>query len=315
MLPRSFVPESDNSISSLAIELPPGVLLERTAAVSAEAYRIIARHREVADVVESIGEDEDGEVRNASLYIMLVKPEQRSLSQKQWENQLAAELKVIPDARLHFQSQSSGLGRDVTLFVVGSDPAVTERAAQQFVQQLRGLKELRDPRINGDLRRPEIQIRPRGGSRRAARRHGRQHQPDGAHRHAGRYRAEQCQVLAQRSPDTDSREPGRVGAPRSGDDRESAGTDGQRRYRAAQGRRRHRLRPGPLQGAALRPDAPAGGRCRPQWCGIRHGARQDSRPADLQEPAARGEDHRLRRGRVPGRAVHQFLRWRSPPAY
>jgi hydrophobe/amphiphile efflux-1 (HAE1) family protein len=161
MLPRSFVPESDNSISSLAIELPPGVLLERTAAVSAEAYRIIARHREVTDVVESIGEDEDGEVRNASLYIMLVKPEQRSLSQKQWETQLAAELKAIPDARLHFQSQSSGLGRDVTQFVVGSDPAVTERAAQQFVQQLRGLKELRDPRINGDFRRPEIQIRPR----------------------------------------------------------------------------------------------------------------------------------------------------------
>jgi hydrophobe/amphiphile efflux-1 (HAE1) family protein len=161
LLPRSFVPESDDSVSSLAIELPPGVRLEQTAAVSEAAYRIIRRHPEVADVVESIGEDEDGEVRMASLFIMLVKPEKRELSQQEWEAQLIRELKTIPDARLHFQSQRGGLGRDVTQFVVGSDPVATERAAQQFVQELRGLKELRDPRINGDLRRPEIQIRPR----------------------------------------------------------------------------------------------------------------------------------------------------------
>ncbi len=161
MLPQSFVPDSDNSSSQLSIELPPGVLLEQTAAASAEAYRILRRHSEVKNVVESIGENEDGEVRNATLYITLVPPEERKLSQKEWEGRLIKELKAIPDVRLHFQSQSSGLGRDWTQFVVGSDPVVAERAAQEFIAQLRTLKELRDPRINGDLRRPEIQIRPR----------------------------------------------------------------------------------------------------------------------------------------------------------
>jgi hydrophobe/amphiphile efflux-1 (HAE1) family protein len=161
MLPQQFIPESDNASSQLVIELPPGVQLEQTAAASAWADRIIRGHAEVSDVVESIGEDEDGEVRNASLYIQFVPREQRKLSQKQLEERIGAELKVIPDARIHFQSQSSGLGRDITLFVVGSDPVLAERTAHQFVEQLRGLEELRDPRINGDLPRPEVQIRPR----------------------------------------------------------------------------------------------------------------------------------------------------------
>jgi hydrophobe/amphiphile efflux-1 (HAE1) family protein len=161
MLPQQFIPVSDNASSQLAIELPPGVQLEQTAAASARAYQIIRQHREVDNVVESIGEDEDGEVRNASLYIQFVPRERRKLTQKQLETRIGEELKVIPDVRVHFQSQSSGLGRDITLFVVGSDPALVERTAHQFVDQMRGLKELREPRINGDLPRPEIQIRPR----------------------------------------------------------------------------------------------------------------------------------------------------------
>jgi hydrophobe/amphiphile efflux-1 (HAE1) family protein len=160
-LPTAFTPDSDYSNSQLSIELPPGVLLSQTAAASDAAYRIIRRQPEVTDVVESIGEDEDGDVRNASLFVMLVPPEQRSVNQKQWESRMAQELKVIPDARLHFQSQSSGLGRDITQFVVGSDPAATQLAAQQLVREMSTLKELREPRINGDLSRPEIQIRPR----------------------------------------------------------------------------------------------------------------------------------------------------------
>ena len=42
LIPKSFVPEQDNSSADLQIELPPGVRLEDTAAVSAAAYRIIS---------------------------------------------------------------------------------------------------------------------------------------------------------------------------------------------------------------------------------------------------------------------------------
>ena len=161
MVPQTFVPDSDNASSTLKVELPPGVLLRQTSQVSAAAYQILRRHPEVVSVVESVGEDDDGEVRSGNLYVQLVPARQRKLSQKQFEAQLTKELRVIPDARLNFQSQADGGGRDLTLYVVGSDPELVERTARTAIEQMRTLKELRDPRINGDMARPELVIHPR----------------------------------------------------------------------------------------------------------------------------------------------------------
>jgi len=69
-------------------------------------------------------------------------------------------LREIPDARVAFKSQADG-GRDLTLYVVGSDPELVERTAHTAIDQMRTLKELRDPRIDGDMARPELVIRPR----------------------------------------------------------------------------------------------------------------------------------------------------------
>jgi multidrug efflux pump subunit AcrB len=160
LIPKAFVPDADFSSSTLRIELPPGVLLSQTAAASDQAYQIIKRHPEVANVVESLGESEDGEVRSGNLYIQLVRRSQRKLTQKQWETQVIKELRGIPDARATFQSQSDGEGRDLTLYVVGSNPQLVEHTAHEAIEQMRGLKELRDPRINGDMARPELQVRP-----------------------------------------------------------------------------------------------------------------------------------------------------------
>jgi multidrug efflux pump subunit AcrB len=72
----------------LHLELPPGVRLEDTAAASAAAYRIVSQYPEVTDVVESIGADEFGEVRTASLYISLVPPNKRRDTQQEWEKRV-----------------------------------------------------------------------------------------------------------------------------------------------------------------------------------------------------------------------------------
>jgi hydrophobe/amphiphile efflux-1 (HAE1) family protein len=161
MVPQTFIPDSDSSSSTVTVELPPGVLLSQTAQASDAAYQILRRHPEVKSVVESIGEDEDGEVRSGNIYVQLVPANQRKLSQKQFEAQLTKELRVIPDARLTFRSQADGGGRDLTLFVVGSNPDLVERTAHTAIEQMRTLKELRDPRINGDMARPELVIHPK----------------------------------------------------------------------------------------------------------------------------------------------------------
>jgi multidrug efflux pump subunit AcrB len=144
----------------LSIELPTGVRLEDTAAVSATAYRIVARQPEVANVVESIGEDD--EIRTGQLYIQLVPRSQRKVTQKEWEDRVIKELKTIPDAEIHFNKNGGGGGgRDVNIYITGDDPLLTQRTAEKVVDEMRAMPELRTARINGDMQRPEILIKPR----------------------------------------------------------------------------------------------------------------------------------------------------------
>ena len=162
IMPQSFVPDADFGSSNLQLELPPGVRLEDTAAVSASAYRIVARQPEVSSVVESIGEDDSGEVRMANLFISLVPSNKRHMTQKQWEERVLRDLKKIPDAQMHFQKQSgAGMGRDITIFIAGDDPALVDASSQKVIHEMQQMPQLRDARINGDYQRPEILIRPR----------------------------------------------------------------------------------------------------------------------------------------------------------
>ncbi len=157
-VPKAFIPESDGSFTQLNVELAPGARLEDTAAVSAAAYRIIARQPEVDSVVEIIGGDDFGEVRTANLDITLVKPSRRKLTQRQWEDRVIKDLASVPDARIHFNR--NGNGRDVNIYITGDDPQLVEASARKLVDEMRQLPILRDAGIDGDMPRPEILIRP-----------------------------------------------------------------------------------------------------------------------------------------------------------
>lgn len=160
-IPTSFVPDTDFGTSTLIAELPPGVRLQQTAAASAQLYHIIARQREVQNVLELIGADEFGEVRSAELDISLVPRSQRHITQQQWERRVSQQLRMVPDVRFHFEKNSGSGGRDITLYVTGDDPARVEAQARKIVDEMRALPILREAQINGDLQRPEIRIRPR----------------------------------------------------------------------------------------------------------------------------------------------------------
>lgn len=160
LVPRSFSTDDDYGSSQLNIELPPGVRLDQTAAVSAEAYDILRKRPEVESVVEDIGSS--GDVRLATLYIQLVPLGRRKLLAPEFERDVMKQLRTIPDAVMSFQKQSgSGGARDLTLYLTGDDSEAVERSAQRVIADMRRMPELRDPRINGDLQRPEIVIRPR----------------------------------------------------------------------------------------------------------------------------------------------------------
>ena len=159
LIPKSFVPEDDVGASSLMLEMPPGVRLEDTSAVSAAAYRILARQPEVTNIVESIGQSDDG-VRTGELDISLVPRNQRKVSQHDWEDRVIKDLKAVPDAQLHFQRGGDDSGRDISIYITGDDPVLTDHTARQLVAEMQKLPELRDARINSDMPRPEILVKP-----------------------------------------------------------------------------------------------------------------------------------------------------------
>jgi multidrug efflux pump subunit AcrB len=163
-LPTGFIPEDDSGSAQLNIEMPPGTLLADTSRIALQAATILNEDPIVDSVFEVIGADDGAETRNATLYIELVADSERDETVKEFQTRQMKQLKNIPDARINFASQEEGgggSGRDVSVMLSGDDPALLEETAHRVVNEMKTVKGLVDPRINGDLQRPEILIKPR----------------------------------------------------------------------------------------------------------------------------------------------------------
>ncbi len=146
-------PALNNDYSQVKIQLPPGATLAQTEAV---VDRVTAMLDAAPEVEAAFG---DINVGNGNVFITLKKV--REKTSIEFERDFAPRLRAVPDARVTFQSQNGGLGRDVTVMLAGSDPVLVRATADKIVEEMRGLKQLRAPRIEGDLQRPEITIVPR----------------------------------------------------------------------------------------------------------------------------------------------------------
>ena len=146
-------PTINTDYSQVQIQMVPGATLEQTEAVASDVTRILRKEPEVAAAFADVS------VGESDVYITLRKDRKRT--SVEFERAVAPKLRAIPDARVTFRSQSGGLGRDVTIMLAGSDPATLNATANQIVKEMRGLPQLRAPRVDGDLQRPEIVIRPR----------------------------------------------------------------------------------------------------------------------------------------------------------
>lgn len=156
-VPKEFFPTGNEDFSRVRIEMVPGTTLEQTAAVSAKVAEIIDAQQETLTALESIREG------NGRLFITL-RPD-RERSSKDFEDQLTPILQSIPDARVSFLNNNGpgggGTGRDFSIMLSGSDPALLEETAATLVEQMKGLKTIVGPRVNADLQRPELLIKPR----------------------------------------------------------------------------------------------------------------------------------------------------------
>jgi multidrug efflux pump subunit AcrB len=159
IIPQSFVPPEDFANSSLTVEVAPGGTLQDTARVSAAVADVLHQSPYARDVLEFVGTD-DGDITEADLYVSLVPRAERPISQKEWEQAMLPLVAKVPDGHVNFSSDGGG-DRDIEFFLVGDNPSLLETAGRQVLKEMRDLSSIREPRIKGDLPRPEILVKPR----------------------------------------------------------------------------------------------------------------------------------------------------------
>ena len=154
-LPMTFQPTINTDFSQVKIEMVPGSTLAQTTAVTRRVADMLAADK---DVVEAAFANINP--TNADIFLTLKKS--RPISSVDWERRIAPQFQTIADARINFLSQSGGgLGRDLVVMLGSDDPAKLEQTANQLVHEMSGLREVRAPRVHGDMQRPEILIKPR----------------------------------------------------------------------------------------------------------------------------------------------------------
>ena len=155
--PVQFFPNVNLDFSQVSIKMVPGTTLQETEKVADRVVRILKQQQETKLVMENVGEG------TASLYVTL--KDDRKRTSQEFERQTALLFQNIPDARINFRSNQGGppggSGRDISVMLSGSDPQLLDQTARKLVDQMKGLKTVRAPRIEADLQRPELVITPR----------------------------------------------------------------------------------------------------------------------------------------------------------
>ena len=157
-LPYTFQPDLDFDYSQVRIQMVPGTTKEQTRLVAAKAARLI--EAQTADVASAYTTVQPGSAR---IFINLRKD--RARNSIAFERALQPQLQQIADARINFQSQGGGggggTGRAISIMLTGDDPVRLEQGADQVVRAMARMPNIRAPRTEGDLPRPEILVKPR----------------------------------------------------------------------------------------------------------------------------------------------------------
>jgi multidrug efflux pump subunit AcrB len=154
-LPMQFFPNFNSDFSRIRLEMVPGTTLEQTEAVMDKVAGIINERPEVRSALERVNEG------NARMFINL--KEDRDKTQQEFERELTPMLQNIPDARVSFQDMQGGggTGRPISVMLSGSNPDLLDETARQLAQEMRSIPGAVAPRVEADLQRPELIIRPR----------------------------------------------------------------------------------------------------------------------------------------------------------
>ncbi|WP_017298490.1 efflux RND transporter permease subunit [Nodosilinea nodulosa] len=158
-IPTSLFDSSDSSLSTIAVELPPGATLADTQRATAQVTKGLLANPAVDGVLATEGGDSG--VNSATLYARLLPKGDRDLSQQEFEQQARDIFQQVPGARINVQSQgASGEGKDLTVVLKSEDPETLRETSDLLTREMRDIAGLVDVNSSASLVRPEVQIIP-----------------------------------------------------------------------------------------------------------------------------------------------------------
>lgn len=157
-IPTSLFDSGDTGLSIASVELPPGSTLQDTRQATQRVTEALLPHPAVQSVLSSEGE---GGVNQASLFIRLKDDGERTLSQKEFEQDAREIFQTVPGARISFASQgASGDGKDLPIVLKSDNPTALLESANALTRQMREIPGLVEVTSSASLVKPEILIRP-----------------------------------------------------------------------------------------------------------------------------------------------------------
>jgi multidrug efflux pump len=167
LLPSEFVPSQDLSMVSIRLQTAVGSSLNETDSLVKKAETIINKRPEVESLFVFVGGGMGGGggVNSGSMFLSLVPPNKRKLSQAQFSTQLRRDLNAIPGVRAVIQDMSqSGFtasrGFPIEFSVRGPDWDQLVGLSQNMIRQLTASGLVVDLDTDYQLGMPELRIQP-----------------------------------------------------------------------------------------------------------------------------------------------------------
>ena len=159
LIPKGLFSSGDTGLSTISLELPPGATLNDTVAVANQVNSLLQKNPAVANVLAIPGDS--GRVNTGLIYVNLVPKEQRSLTQRQFEEQTRRDFQKIPGARVSFRAQGgAGSTNDVAIILKSENGDILTQTAQKLERQMRALPGFVEVSSGVSLVKPEIIIQP-----------------------------------------------------------------------------------------------------------------------------------------------------------
>jgi HAE1 family hydrophobic/amphiphilic exporter-1 len=155
-----FVPDSDNSELTIAIEAPPGSNLDYTHIKAEEVARIARTHKEVAYTYTTVGSATgSGAVDAASIYVKLVPKKERAKSQGEIGSEIRREIARVGGVTAYtYNAGFAGNVKQIQVQVHGNDATQLAQVAEQMAAIARKVPGAADVGLSTKGLKPELDV-------------------------------------------------------------------------------------------------------------------------------------------------------------